>query len=412
MKPQWDALVSELTALKKQWDALAPRLPEQINVTQPPNSISKEALSQALADTVVLVAATNQRDDIDAVMLTVHQQGLQNSATALKQALRNAQQNPVPQNFMQIISGIWSIRSSLVWILPPRLDKWIIDNVKDEALAAQIVGLKDAIQVVYKATDETTAKATAVSKATEEIQKAVEQIKGREREAGTAKTNAEANAAATATSKQAVETTLKTLADGLNTYNQLSENIGKLRQEVEATLEGASKVGLARSFTRRRKFLFATQIVWAFAFAFGILGLIVVPTVIYEKYISGLVKINDAIMWGLALRGALEAPIIWFTWFAVRQYGHTTRLVEDYAFKEAAAMSFVGYRKEMGNDKDMLKMLQESAIRSFGSNPVKILGKSDPSTPAHDLLEKALDKGGIDKVVELAKSLLGHSCPK
>lgn len=407
MKPQWENQVSDLNAMKSQWDTLAARLPETIQLSQAPSPIPKDELSIAFADMVALVAALNARDDVDPVMLVTHQQGFLNGISALKQSLVAVQSNPVPQHLQQVVSSIWSIQASLVWIVPENLNKSMEDLVRDSARAGQLSGIKDAIQTTYQASGDIAAKAIAAGKANEELQKVVEIIKGREREAGTAKTNAEASATAAAASKLAVENTLQLLTDGLKAYEKLSTDILKLQKTAEISLEGASKVGLALAFQSRRESLFSLQIAWVVMFFIGIIGLIAIPTVFYDKYVEGLIGPNVPIAWTIVLRGALEAPIVWFTWFAVRQYGHTTRLKEDYAYKEAAAMSFIGYKREMGDDKEMLKLLQESAIRSFGSNPVRVLGKSDPSTPAHDLLEKAIEKGGIDKAVELAKSIFG-----
>lgn len=407
MKPQWEAQVSDLNAMKSQWDALAARLPEKIDLSQAPTPIPRDELSTALANLVALVAAINARDDVDPVMLVTHQQGVLNSIASLKQQIITAQNSPAPQHLQQVVSAIWSIYASLVWLVPEDIEKSFATVVKDSNAAAQLSGIKEAIKTAYQASGDVAAKAIAAGKATNELEKLVETMIGREREAGTAKTNAEASAAAAAAGKQAIDTALKELNNGLKAYQALANEIQNLKKTAEVSLEGASRVGLARSFQERRASLSRMQEVWGFVFLTGIVGLIVTPTIFYDKYIEGLLTPNLGTLWPLLLRGALEAPIIWYTWFAVRQYGHTTRLKEDYAYKEATAMSFIGYKREMGDDKDMLKLLQESAIRSFGSNPVRVLGKSDPSSPAHDLLEKAIEKGGIDKAVDLAKSLFG-----
>ncbi|OYQ18563.1 hypothetical protein CHR90_09810 [Elstera cyanobacteriorum] len=81
---------------------------------------------------------------------------------------------------------------------------------------------------------------------------------------------------------------------------------------------------------------------------------------------------------------------------------------EDYAFKEATAMAFVGYRNEMSQDADMLKLLQESAIRNFASSPLEAISKKDEvASPIHDLLEKSLSKLEpkqlVDAIITLTK---------
>ena len=56
-------------------------------------------------------------------------------------------------------------------------------------------------------------------------------------------------------------------------------------------------------------------------------------------------------------------------------------------------MAFAGYRNEVESDADMLKLLRESAIRSFGSNPTDLLLKHpDAASPLHEAREKAREK--------------------
>jgi len=70
-------------------------------------------------------------------------------------------------------------------------------------------------------------------------------------------------------------------------------------------------------------------------------------------------------------------------------------------------MAFAGYRNEMGADPEMLKLLQESAIRSFGANPAKMLLKrGDAASPVHELVEKALDKLKPNEIVDALSPLL------
>jgi type I restriction-modification system DNA methylase subunit len=81
-------------------------------------------------------------------------------------------------------------------------------------------------------------------------------------------------------------------------------------------------------------------------------------------------------------------------------------LIEDYAFKEASALAFVGYKREMGEVEEMLKLLRETAFKNFGASPTRMLSKSEPSSPLHELVDKALENQGIfDKLLQLFKAL-------
>ena len=60
----------------------------------------------------------------------------------------------------------------------------------------------------------------------------------------------------------------------------------------------------------------------------------------------------------------------------------------------------------MSGDQDMLKLLQESAIRNFGANPADMLLKrADAASPLHDALERALEKLEPKQVVDSLTSL-------
>ena len=89
------------------------------------------------------------------------------------------------------------------------------------------------------------------------------------------------------------------------------------------------------------------------------------------------------------MRLALTAPFIWLGWFSARQHGFTSRLREDYAYKEASAKSFEGYKRESKEvDEEMLKKLLEQAIDNLGDNPIRIYdGKNNHSSPAQEFFD-------------------------
>ena len=92
------------------------------------------------------------------------------------------------------------------------------------------------------------------------------------------------------------------------------------------------------------------------------------------------------------MRLALTAPFIWLGWFSARQHGFTSRLREDYAYKEASAKSFEGYKREAKEvDPEMLKKLLEQAIKNLGDNPIRIYdGKNNHPSPTHELFDSIM----------------------
>lgn len=101
---------------------------------------------------------------------------------------------------------------------------------------------------------------------------------------------------------------------------------------------------------------------------------------------------------------ALTAPFVWLGWFSARQYGYTSRLREDYAYKEASAKSFEGYKREAKEvDQEMLQKLLEQAIKNFGDNPIRIYdGHENHGSPFHEFFEKILkDEKAMNQLKDL-----------
>jgi len=241
------------------------------------------------------------------------------------------------------------------------------------------------------------------SETSQAVQVLLATIQGYEREAGTAKTNAESAASTATTESSSVAKMAQELAASVASKDALLKEFEDRRDEIAGLLENANKVGLARSFRDKRKELERTWMIWAGAFVIGIVGLLWIGL----AELLPLLKAGSPDPVAVAVRFLVASPLVWFSWFAARQYGNVLRVSEDYAFKEAASMAFAGYRNEMGADPEMLKLLQESAIRSFGANPAKMLLKrGDAASPVHELVEKALDKLKPNEIVDALSPLL------
>lgn len=197
-------------------------------------------------------------------------------------------------------------------------------------------------------------------------------------------------------------TTLKTeLETNKATQQQLFAAFESYREQVDELLGDANRTGMAASFTARREALLDPMRVWAAVFIGAIIGL----STLGLMYIEPLIAAAD---WEqIPAKLALTAPLIWLGWFAVKQYGYTTRLREDYAYKEASAKSFEGYKREAGQvDAEMLKRLLETAIENLSQNPIRIYdGHDNHGSPFQELLEKATKD---DRWLDIVKSLLSR----
>ncbi len=122
-------------------------------------------------------------------------------------------------------------------------------------------------------------------------------------------------------------------------------------------------------------------------------------------YVVPILNTPSAATWEqLPLRLALTAPFVWLGWFSARNYGHISRLSEDYEYKEASAKAFEGYKREVGDaHPEMLQKLLEQAIQNLGENPIRIFeGKNNHGSPVQDLIEKVLsDEKLVAKLKEV-----------
>lgn len=180
---------------------------------------------------------------------------------------------------------------------------------------------------------------------------------------------------------------------------QLFEQFEAYRNTINDLLGDANRTGMAASFTNRKKELSNPMQYWLLLFVCSILGLVVMGVI----YLAPLLESGK--LEQLPSRLTLVAPFIWLGWFSAKQYGYTARLREDYAYKEASAMSFEGYKREATeDDKEMLQNLLDTAIKNLGDNPIRIYnGHENHASPLHEILEKSLkDK----KLMELLKAIL------
>lgn len=407
MRPQWDNQLIQFNTAIEQIRSVLPSLPATFTTAQGLVAPTESVLL-TLEELQATMQMINSSTEVDPLLLGIHQNGVLSTIPNIATYAANLVSSPTPALIDQIAQQTWNIRASLIWMLPRKIGlEHFEDAVSSFDLDSKLELLKSLTERYRENMGEWSLALASAKSSLEIINAATEQIKGFEREASTAKTNTEASAAVATTSKDIVTNQLNALNEGIVQQQQLLKEISNLKEIAISTLESTSKVALAASFSERKDTLGGEQRFWRIAAGAGIaalllvgiafaLGWLVLPPIIIDSKIE---------LGPILTRLALIGPIVWFTWFSVRSLSTTNRLIEDYAFKEASALAFVGYQREMKDDSEMIKLLRESAIHNFGNQPTRIFEKSDPASPLHDLFAKALDAGGIDKAVELIKAL-------
>jgi hypothetical protein len=418
----------QLRDAKAKWDTLFPSLPETVPV-QNNVQVPKSSLTEWFGIVIAAVERV-EHGTSDPVLKAIYWQNVVNVVPQVVAHMNSAAQNGavwLQQTTPQLQSFLWSIRSSLTWLIAIPDDFMTGDRAPRIAeLTAQADEIYATASRVSESERQLGVRLSEAESIHAELATLAEKIGGFERAAITSNTNAAASATAAEAEKQKVDTHVSELEAAVATQRDIFKHFEEKRDLVEATLQGASRVALARSFEDRRKALAKFQYFWAALFLLGIatltgIGLYLGTAVLQEAKTAALPATAAAISGASALAQAkasqsnllfsllrflVLAPVVWFTWFAARQYGHSQRLGEDYAFKSAAAHAFVGYKEEMGDDSHMLQMLREYAVKNFGANPIRVLSKNEPATPLNDILERILDKVSPDKLADVLQEAI------
>ena len=404
-----------LRAVIDLWNGISSKLSPSINVS----GIAIETVS--ISDSMNRVADMVEQSESDSTNLiakAVHWQSITSQISNLQNYVQHIVNNGGAQNVYQnqaqnIVNTIWSLRSTVVWLLPYSESGDLAQrNLRLTELVASAEKVLDLRQRAGDAEREFQHTVAELNQNEERVKELVANIQGFERTASNARSNAEASESATKENAEALGSLLIQETERSDALAKLLKEFQNKKTIVDETLEGASKIALANSFHLRRTSLNRERWGWVAGFVVGIIVLVVigvflVPKVIGDVALPGPQKYLEIIPHVLLL-----GPVVWLTWFSARKAGQTMRLAEDYGFKEAAAHAFVGYKREMSDDADMLHQLRQYAIQNFGSDPQRVLSRDEAASPLHAIIETLLER--VDRlkpdetmkaVGEIAKAL-------
>jgi len=179
--------------------------------------------------------------------------------------------------------------------------------------------------------------------------------------------------------------------------DKLIEAAQKQNSVIESILPSAASAGLAAAFSSRISQLAWAKYIWLCVFVIALLGLT------YSAYEILLFSVSISKPWQEILyRAPIALPLVWMAWFSAIQYGNNSRLLEDYAFKEATSKAFQGYRDHMeylsniNSDEgySAMQLLAESTISVLRNEPLRIFGKaSSDASPAFSFAETLSKRG-------------------
>lgn len=198
----------------------------------------------------------------------------------------------------------------------------------------------------------------------------------------------------------------KKAESGREKFNQLREQLEEQleanrrhQEEIQNTLENASRMGMAGSFKMRKDELNKPIMIWSCVFVAAVFVIFAIgyhfvgPYVVGEKPISYI---------EIAVKILMVSPFVWLAWMSVKQYGFLSRIREDYAYKYASAMAFEGYKKHaIEIDDALLKQLLQVSIDNLSLNPIRLFNaKDNHASPANEIAKDIAEaiKVGMDKI--------------
>ncbi|MFM5520407.1 hypothetical protein [Aeromonas jandaei] len=190
------------------------------------------------------------------------------------------------------------------------------------------------------------------------------------------------------------------------------------KNNIDSIFLAANKQGMAQSFKHRARNLVISMVFWFGVFLVslsftGINGYLLLQDIKQQQNkefvnenskvenINNQLKLSSQ---GIYVRMMMAAPLLWLAWFAGRQFGHASKLRQDYIYKSAVAMAYQGYKVEATEAKSyMHEKLLENIVDQFSNNPVRLYEKYESSTPLEDILKK-LSPEAVAEVIKALKT--------
>jgi len=180
---------------------------------------------------------------------------------------------------------------------------------------------------------------------------------------------------------------LQSTTDHVETKRLAHEEVYEnLKEQVENLIQRAGSSELASSFKDRYKAARMAKWFWASVFFISIGLFIALPWLLPFEEKSWFSIDPKQIPLKLPFIGA----IIWLGWIANKNQGVQARIVEDYAYKHAIALTYYSFRSQADKSDDpslALKLLDES-IKHFSLNPLRVF-EDNHASPVEALLSKS-----------------------
>ncbi len=185
-------------------------------------------------------------------------------------------------------------------------------------------------------------------------------------------------------------------------YNNVSENAGEVRKMMHFIKDGT----LAHSFNIRTRSIRKAVIAWGIgSFVSALLmGVWIFVVFAYlNTSVAGDTIANSAavILANLVINIAKTSPIVALFWFSLTQYIKERNLQEEYAFREAVAVTLTAYLDQLDGEEDEHKRtLLMNTVEKLYTKPVLAVEKGlSVSLSSKDIAEALKNLGDALKVI-------------
>ncbi|WP_346814908.1 hypothetical protein [Aeromonas hydrophila] len=169
---------------------------------------------------------------------------------------------------------------------------------------------------------------------------------------------------------------------------------------IDTIFTSANQYGMANSFSVMAKGLRLSMVMWSCVFILSLVSIVSAGFMVEADILNA--KLNENILPAFLLKVIIVSPLIWLAWFSGRQFGHASKLRQDYLYKSAVAMAYQGYKQEATSlSSNMHEKLLENIISHFSDNPVRLYEKGEATSP----IEDAIKKISPEKITEIIKSI-------
>ncbi|MGE6267037.1 hypothetical protein ACLH0O_08395 [Aeromonas media] len=182
----------------------------------------------------------------------------------------------------------------------------------------------------------------------------------------------------------------------------INDHCEQRKKNIDSVFVAANRQGMANSFSVMAEGLKTPMCIWGSVFVCSLLLIAYAGFHIQSEFSK--IKTFDEFGVAFLLKAVIVSPLVWLAWFSGRQFGHTSKLRQDYSYKSAVAMAYQGYKEEASQTgTDMHGRLLNNIVEHFSDNPVRLYEKNDASSP----LEEFFKKASPEKWAEIIKSVRG-----